>query len=222
MTCNQLICFILKTLFNILEAWFKKIVELWCLCCIMMFRWIKKQPGSFEIDAVTTKIYVTHSLTEYHHLINRPADGLFHHSSLWGEMSMVMQSLPYFHFFEALTDAFEVQFFSGLHSYTISKKLIACGAMHLRFLKWKHCQTMPLNSTIYKLKINMESRWPVHVTIDFYIFHLIHKVGVLTDFLDILLISAFNLSSFGLIKALLFLCWRRAISHSANSLISCA
>ena len=35
----------LKTLFNIVEERFKKIVELWCLCCIMMFRKVNKQPG---------------------------------------------------------------------------------------------------------------------------------------------------------------------------------
>ena len=35
----------LKFLFNIVEASFKRIVELWCLCWIMMFRWTNKQPG---------------------------------------------------------------------------------------------------------------------------------------------------------------------------------
>ena len=35
----------LKILFNILEAAFRIIVELWCLCCMMMFRWVNKQPG---------------------------------------------------------------------------------------------------------------------------------------------------------------------------------
>ena len=34
----------LKTLFNIVEAPFEKFVELWCLCCMMMFRWTIKQP----------------------------------------------------------------------------------------------------------------------------------------------------------------------------------
>ena len=33
----------LKTLFNIVEAPFK--IELWCICCMMMFRWTNKQPG---------------------------------------------------------------------------------------------------------------------------------------------------------------------------------
>ena len=33
-----------KTLFNIVKAPFK-MVELWCLCCMMMFRWTNKQPG---------------------------------------------------------------------------------------------------------------------------------------------------------------------------------
>ena len=53
-----------------------------------MFRWIYKQPEiqSFDIDAVTIKM----SMTEYHHLINCQAYGLFYkHSSLWGKMSMV-------------------------------------------------------------------------------------------------------------------------------------
>ena len=48
---------------------------------------------------------------------------------------MVIWSLVYFHSFEALNDAFEVQFFSGLHIYTLSKTLIACRAMQLRYLK---------------------------------------------------------------------------------------
>ena len=41
-----------------------------------------------------------------------------------------------FCFFEALTGAFDVQFL-GLHFYTLSKTLIACRDMELRFLKVK-------------------------------------------------------------------------------------
>ena len=41
----------------------------------------------------------------------------------------------YFHFLEALNNAFEVQFFSGLNFYSLSETLIACTAMQLRFLK---------------------------------------------------------------------------------------
>ena len=37
--------------------------------------------------------------------------------------------------FEAFKDALEVQFISGLQFYTLSKTLIACRAMQLRFLK---------------------------------------------------------------------------------------
>ena len=37
--------------------------------------------------------------------------------------------LHIFTFFEALNAAFEVQFFAGLHFYTISKTLIACRDM---------------------------------------------------------------------------------------------
>ena len=36
------------------------------------------------------------------------------------------------HFLEALNDAFEVQIFSRLHFYALSKTLIACKAMQLR------------------------------------------------------------------------------------------
>ena len=34
--------------------------------------------------------------------------------------------LSYFHLLEAVNNAFEVQFFSGLHFYTLSKTLITC------------------------------------------------------------------------------------------------
>ena len=71
-----------------------------------------------EIYVVTIKI----SMTEYHNWINHQTDGLF-----W--------SLVFFHFFEAVIHAFEVQIFSGLHFYTLLKTLIACRAMQLRFFK---------------------------------------------------------------------------------------
>ena len=71
----------LKTLFNTVETGFKTLLNLRCLCCIMMFSWINSQEWkSFEIDAVTSKI----SMTEYHHWINRQTYGLFLHSSLLG------------------------------------------------------------------------------------------------------------------------------------------
>ena len=44
---------------------------------------------------------------------------------------MHIRSLVNFHSFEGLNDAFEVQFFSGLHFYTLSKTLIARRAMQL-------------------------------------------------------------------------------------------
>ena len=48
-----------------------------------------------------------------------------------------MVFLAYFCFFEAFNGAFEVQFFSGLNFYTLSKTLIACRDMQLRFFKVK-------------------------------------------------------------------------------------
>ena len=47
---------------------------------------------------------------------------------------MVFWSLVRFHFFEALNDAFEVQFFSGLHFYKLLRH-VGHTAMQLRFLK---------------------------------------------------------------------------------------
>ena len=44
-----------------------------------------------------------------------------------------MGRIVHFHFFEALNNAFEVQF-SGLHFYTLSKTLVACRNMQLRFV----------------------------------------------------------------------------------------
>ena len=42
---------------------------------------------------------------------------------------MVLLVTRIFSLFEALNGAFEVQFFSGLHFYTLSKTLIACRDM---------------------------------------------------------------------------------------------
>ena len=62
---------------------------------------------SFEIYAVTIKIF----MTEYHHWINGQAH-LFQHSSLRGRNEEdISGHIVYFHFFEALNGAFELQFF---------------------------------------------------------------------------------------------------------------
>ena len=63
--------------------------------------------------------------------------------------------------FEALNDAFEkCIFFSGLYFHTSSKTLIACRDMQIacrdmqhRFLKWKHCETMPLKYPYHRCNI---------------------------------------------------------------------
>ena len=52
---------------------------------------------------------------------------------------MVNLVMSIFTLFEALNDAFEVQFFSGLHFYTLPKTLIAFRTMQLRFFKVKNC-----------------------------------------------------------------------------------
>ena len=40
----------IKTLFNIVEDRFLNSVELCCKCCIMMFRWVNKQPGIHKFE----------------------------------------------------------------------------------------------------------------------------------------------------------------------------
>ena len=54
------------------------------------------------------------------------------------------------HLFEALNNAFEVQFFSGLQFYNISHKMITCRAMKLRFLR---AETL-LNNVFKTQKMN--------------------------------------------------------------------
>ena len=56
-----------------------------------------------------------------------------------------------FHFFEALNGAIEVQFCSGLHFYTLSKTLIACRDMQLRFFKVKTLLNNDFNLSISPL-----------------------------------------------------------------------
>ena len=67
---------ILNTLFNIVKAQFKTIVELWRLCCIMIFRWINKQPGIQKFWHFCSH-YQDIYITEYHHWINGQAHHLF-------------------------------------------------------------------------------------------------------------------------------------------------
>ena len=103
----------LKTLFNIVEAPFKKLL-IFDVCVVW---WCSDGPinsqeyKSFEIYAVSIKI----SMTEYHHWINGLADHLYSNTAvdLWGEMSTVFL-VTIFPLFEALNGAFdEVQFFQG-------------------------------------------------------------------------------------------------------------
>ena len=74
---------------------------------VVMFRRVKnsQEYKSFDIYVVTIKI----SMTEYHHLINYLADGLFLTLQSMGENEYGISGHLYFHFFEALNNAFEVQ-----------------------------------------------------------------------------------------------------------------
>ena len=99
----------LKTLFNIVEAWLKKLLNF--EGCVVW--WCSDGPinsqeyESFEIYAVTIKIF----LTEFHHWINGQAH-LCQHSSLRGETKKTNPVTCLFLLFSS-TSAFEVQFFWG-------------------------------------------------------------------------------------------------------------
>ena len=101
----------LKTLFNIVEAPFKILLN-FDVCAVW---WCSDGPINsqeytrFEIHAVSIKI----SMTEYHHWINGLLT-IYAYTTVYGEKWVwYFWSLAYFCFFEALTSAFEVQFFQG-------------------------------------------------------------------------------------------------------------
>ena len=58
-----------KDIVNSVEARFKKMVELWCLCCIMMFKWTNKQLLGMQKFWEWCSHY-EESMTEYHQSIN--------------------------------------------------------------------------------------------------------------------------------------------------------
>ena len=128
--------FLLKTLFNIVEAWFK-IIEQQCLCYMMMFRWINKQPG---IQKLWNWCSHYQDIYDWISPLNKLSDLWF----ILTQQSMVENeygksgNLSFFTYLKHLMMLLKYSF-SGLHFYTFSKALIAYRAMQLRFLKWKHC-----------------------------------------------------------------------------------
>ena len=80
---STLLIIMLKTLFNIVEAPFNFFFKLWCLCCMMMFRWTNKQPGMQKFWNLCCHYQ------DIYHWINGQAYHLFLHSSIWGKMSEI-------------------------------------------------------------------------------------------------------------------------------------
>ena len=124
---------VLKTLFNIVEARFLKYVELWCLCCIMMFRRVNKQPGMqkfWELCCYYQDIY------NWMSPFNKPSCSWFILTlqAIGGNECGISGHLHIFTSLKHLIMLLKCSF-SGLHFYTLSQTLIACRAMQLRFLK---------------------------------------------------------------------------------------
>ena len=106
-------------------------MQLWCLCCIMMFTWINEQPGikkfwnwysQYQLSRYLW-LNITIWLILHVGLKQRSMCGKSGHLSIFTSLKHLMMLL-------------KSNFFSsGLHFYTLSKPLIACGDMQLRFLK---------------------------------------------------------------------------------------
>ena len=120
----------------------------------MMFRWIKnsQEYKRFEIDAVTIK----KSMTEYH-ISGLPF--ILTQQSM-GEMSRVslVTCLLIFTLLKHLMMLLKlVQFFSGLHLYTLSKALMACKAMQLRCFKVETLLNNAFKSCLHAYSRNVAS-----------------------------------------------------------------
>ena len=113
---------VLKTLFNIVEAPFWKMVEHCYLCCMMMFRWTIKQPG---IQKFWNLCGLYQDIYDWISPLNKRSGRPFIliHSSLWAEMSMVF----------LVTGRYWGAIILGLHFYTLSKTLIAIQFNSIQF-----------------------------------------------------------------------------------------
>ena len=132
----------LKSLFNIVEAPFIFYFLNFDVCVVW---WCLDGPiNSQEYNVLTFMRSL--SILSITPLNKRSGWPFYSNSRLWEEINKMNPVTFYFHCFEALNAAFEVQFFQGFNFTPISQTLIiACRDMQLRFLlKWKHCWTMPL------------------------------------------------------------------------------
>ena len=103
----------------------------------MMFRKVNKQPGMQKFWN-----WCSHYQEIYDWISPQQTSWqrIYSNTVVYGENEyMVNLVTVYFHYFEALNDAFEVQIFSGLNFYTLPKTLIAFRTMQLRFFKVKNC-----------------------------------------------------------------------------------
>ena len=124
---------------NIVEAPLKNF-ELWCLCWKMMFRWTIKQPG---IQKFWNLCNLYQDIYDWISPLNKRSGRPFilTQQSMGRKEYGISGHLHIFTFFFFINGAFELQFFSGLHFYTISKTLIACivGTCSSDFVKWNRC-----------------------------------------------------------------------------------
>ena len=110
----------------------------------MMFRWTNKQPGIQNFSNLCSHYQ---DIYDWISPLNKRSGLpfiLWGRISLWGENEYDQSG--HFSIFTSLKQlwCFWGAFFFRASSYTLSKTLIACGDMQLRFLKAKTLLTMPL------------------------------------------------------------------------------
>ena len=120
-----------KTLLNIVEARLKKVVELWCRCCIMMFRWISKQPGVQKFWNLCSHYQ---GIYDWISPLNKRSGSWFNltQQSMGGNEYGKSGYLSLCTLFKHLMMLLKCFFFKASF-YTLSKTLITCRDMQLRF-----------------------------------------------------------------------------------------
>ena len=100
-------------------------VELWCLCCMMMFRWPNKQPGIQKFWTLIDPFWCLwlNITTEQ---TGRLTIIILTQESIWGEISRIIFVICLCLLLWSTLWCFWGAIFSGLHFFTFSKTLIVC------------------------------------------------------------------------------------------------
>ena len=99
---------------NIVEAWSKKLLsfDVCVITWVMMFRWINKTARNAQfLKFMLLSRHLWLNITIQYTIVLT----VYSNTTVYGGMSMAHLITCHFHFFEALYDALEIKWFSGLH-----------------------------------------------------------------------------------------------------------